>query len=110
MPGYLLTMNAVMMCTHGGQGKFAAPNPRVKIMGTPVPMIAPPVVITGCANPPPPANVGPCVTSTWIPPTGTVRVKSNKMPLVVQTTQSVTVPTPAPLQIVNPGQMKVKAM
>ena len=110
MPGFLLTMSAVVMCSHGGKGNFAMPNPRVKIMGTPVPMIAPPVAISACVNPPPPVNLGPCVTSTWVPPSGTLRVKSMGQPLICMTTQSITVPTPAPLQIVQAGQMRVKGM
>ena len=110
MPGYLLTMTAAVMCTHGGQAKFTAPNPRVKLSGTPVPMSAPPMAIAGCANPPPPANIGPCVVGNILPPTLTLRVKSMGQGLVCQTTQILGTPTPAPLQIASPGQMRVKGM
>lgn len=110
MPGYLLTLSATVMCAHGGQAKFAAPNPRVKLGGTPVPMSAPPMVIAGCANPPPPANIGPCVVGNIIPPTLTVRVKSMGQGLVCQSTQIMGTPTPAPLIISVPGQFRVKAM
>jgi hypothetical protein len=110
MPGFLLTMSAAVMCAHGGKCNFAAPNPRVKIMGVPVPMSAPPVVIAGCAFPPPPVANGPCVTANWIPPTHTVRVKSNGMPLVVQTSQAIAVPTGTPVVIAFAGQVRVKGM
>ena len=110
MPGFLLTMSAVVMCTHGGKANFAAPNPRVKIMGSPVPMSAPPVVIAGCPNPPPPVNLGPCVVGNWIPPSHTVRVKSMGLPLVCQTSQALGAPTPAPLKIAFAGQVRVKGM
>jgi hypothetical protein len=78
MPGYLLTMSAVVLCAHGGKANLTAPNPRVKIMGTPVPMSAPPLVIGGCAFPPPrgqAARVGP----RGYRQTHTVRVKSMGM-------------------------------
>jgi hypothetical protein len=73
-------------------------------------MSAPPLVIAGCANPPPPANIGPCVTATILPPTLTLRVKSMGQGLVCQSTVAIGVPTPAPLSIVNPGQQRVKGM
>ena len=110
MPGFLLTMSAVVLCSHGGKVNFAAPNPRVKIMGVPVPMSAPPVLIAGCANPPPPVNLGPCVSAPWIPPTHTVRVKSNSLPLVCQTSQAIAVPTGTPITIAFAGQTRVKGM
>jgi hypothetical protein len=110
MPGFLLTMSATVMCSHGGKVNFAAPNPRVKIMGVPVPMSAPPVLIAGCANPPPPVNLGPCVSAPWIPITHTTRVKSMNLPLVCQTSQAIAVPTGTPIQIVMAGQVKVKGI
>src|SRR3972149_4121800 len=59
MPGFVLTMSCAVTCAHGGQAKPAAPNPRVKIMGTPVPMSAPPFMVAGGAmGVPPPAGPG----------------------------------------------------
>jgi hypothetical protein len=111
VPGYLLTMSAAIVCSHGGKGNLTAPNPRVKIMGQPVPMIAPPVMVAGCSNPPPPANVGPCVSALWIPPTGTARVKSMGQPLLCQSSQTTpAIPTGTPLNIVFAGQARVKGM
>jgi hypothetical protein len=110
MPGFLLTMSAAVLCAHGGKVNFAAPNPRVKVMGVPVPMSAPPVLIAGCAFPPPPVANGPCVVANWIPPTHTIRVKSMGMGLVCQTSQAIAVPTGTPITIVFAGQVRVKGM
>jgi hypothetical protein len=109
MPGYLLNLGCVTMCPHGaGQGKPTAPNPRVRLSGMPVPMFAAPFVIAGCPNPPPPANIGPCVTAIWS--VGTVRVRSMGMPLLCQTSVSTCAPTPGPLSIAFAGQARVKGM
>ncbi len=110
MPGFLLTMSAAVICAHGGKVNFAAPNPRVKIMGVPVPMSAPPVLIAGCAFPPPPVANGPCVVANWIPPTHTIRVKSMGMGLVCQTSMAIAVPTGTPITIAFAGQVRVKGM
>lgn len=110
MPGFLLTMTAQVMCSHGGQAKFVAPNVRVKLGGTPVPMSAPPMVIAGCVNPPPPANIGPCVVGNILPPTLTIRVKSMGQGLVCESTMVMGSPTPASLTIAFAGQVRVKGM
>ena len=110
MPGMLLNVNAQVMCAHGGQAQATVPNPQVQVGGAPTVALTGPWVIAGCANPPPPAQLGPCMTATWIPGTGTVRVLSNGMPLLVQSSMSLCVPTPAPLIISDPGQQKVTAM
>jgi hypothetical protein len=117
MPGYLVNMNCKVTCSHGGQAMPTAPNPRVKVMGTPVPMSAAPFTVAGCPMTiPPPAGPGPtpCVTATFLPPTMTVRVKSMGQPLLLQTSSTgpaVTVP-PAPptplLPFTFAGQVRVK--
>jgi len=119
MPGFLLTMQCKVMCAHGGQAMPAAPNPRVKIMGTPVPMSAPPFMVAGCPMAiPPPAGPGPtpCISATFLPPTMTMRVKSMGQGLLCQTSMTgPAIPTPpsppAPLMpVVFAGQVRVKAM
>jgi hypothetical protein len=119
MPGFLLTMSCVVTCPHGGQAKPTAPNPRVKIMGTPVPMSSPPFSIAGCPMTiPPPAGPGPtpCTMATFLPPTMTMRVKSMGQPLLCQSSMTgpcVTTPPspPAPLLPVSfAGQTRVKGM
>ena len=103
-------MSAAVLCAHGGTVSFAAPNPRVMIMGVPVPMSSPPVLIAGCPFPPPPVANGPCVTANWIPPTHTLRVQSMGMGLVCETSMAMAVPTGTPITIAFAGQVRVKGM
>ena len=56
MPGPVVNYGAVILCSHGGQCKPTVPNPRVKLSGQPIPVIAAPYVVAGCAMPPPPAG------------------------------------------------------
>ena len=100
----------MIICSHAGKGQLVAPNPRVMLSGVPVPVIASPFVVAGCTMPPPPAGNGPDVTGMWIPPTGTVRVTSMGMPLVVQSSQSTCLITGAPGIIMMPGQVRVTAI
>jgi hypothetical protein len=119
MPGFLLNMNCVVMCVHGGQATPTAPNPRVKIMGVPVPVAAAPFMIAGCAMTiSPPAGPGPtpCITAMFSPASMTVRVKSMGQPLLCQTSiadQVIAIPPapPLPLLPVNfAGQTRVSGM
>lgn len=106
MPGFLLHVGAVVQCAHGGMATPTVPNPRVLVSGQPTVMQPGPWVIAGCANPPPIASNGPCVTGMWI--TGTTRVFSNGMPLVVNAAASVTVLSGTPM-IPSVFQMRVQA-
>lgn len=119
MPGFLLTMQCKVTCAHGGQAMPTAPNPRVKIMGTPVPMSAPPFTVAGCPFAiPPPAGPGPtpCISATFLPPTMTLRVKSMGQGLLCQTSATgpaITTPPSPPvpfLPVIFAGQVRVKAM
>ena len=119
MAGFLLTTSAVVTCAHGGVARATAPNPRVLIMGAPVPMAAAPFLITGCpAAVPPPAGPGPtpCISASYLPPTATTRVKSMGQGLLCQSSLTgpcqVAGPAPAaPLQPVTfPGQQRVKGV
>lgn len=119
MPGYLLTMSCVVTCAHGGQAKPTAPNPRVKIMGTPVPSSTLPFMIAGCAMVvPPPAGPGPtpCIMASFLPPTMTLRVRSMGQPLLCQSSMTgpaVTTPPSPPvplLPVIFAGQTRVKGM
>ena len=98
MPGFLLTAGSQVRCAHGGQAKATVPNPRVKVMGQPVVTQGPPYAIAGCANPPPPANVGPCIIGNWV--TGALRVKVMGMPVLLQNSIAICVPTGTPLTVV----------
>ena len=100
MPGFLVHVGATVTCSHGGQAQPTVPNPRVVFSGTPTVTVAGPYLVAGCAFPPPIAANGPCVSATWIPPSGSVRVLSNGQPLVVQSSQAICAPTGTPLVIV----------
>ncbi len=107
MPGYLLHVGAVVQCMHGGMAQPTVPNPRVKVMGQPIVTQPAPYTVAGCAFPPPPAGNGPCVTAQWV--MGAVRVKAMGMPVLLQDSQAVCVPTGTGL-IVATLQMRVKGM
>jgi hypothetical protein len=98
MPGPILHLGAVVMCSHGGQAIPTAPSPRVLVSGMPVTTVAAPYTVVGCAFIPPPGN-GPCITGQWI--LGSVRVTSEGQPLVVMSGMAICVPTGTPLLPVN---------
>jgi hypothetical protein len=98
MPGFLLNVGSTVICAHGGQAKPTVPMPRVKVMGMPITVQPPPYVIAGCANPPPPVNVGPCITGLWV--TASLRIKAMGMPVLLQDSQAVCVPTGTPLTVI----------
>ena len=105
MPGFLLNAGSTVICSHGGQAKPTVPNPRVRIMGMPAVTQGPPYIIAGCVNPPPPANVGPCITGIWI--LAALRVKVMGMPVLLQDSRSVCIPTGTPLNVIL-AQFRVK--
>ena len=107
MPGPLVTMTSQVLCSHAGQAKATAPNPRVLVSAQPTVLITAPYVVAGCALPPPPAANGPCVTAQWL--SGTTRVLSNGQPLVCLSSQALCVPTGTPL-IIAVTQTRVTAM
>ena len=94
------------MCMHGGQAQPTAPNPRVLVSGQPVVTLAAPFVVAGCPFVPPAGN-GPCVTAQWV--VGATRVLAGGMPVLLQDSQAVCVPTGTPLQIVV-TQVRVQGM
>lgn len=98
MPGFLLNVNSVVICAHGGKAQPTVPNPRVRVMGVPVCTQGPPYVVAGCANPPPPANVGPCILGNWI--IAALRVKVMGLPVLLIDSRAICVPTGTPLTVV----------
>ena len=103
MPGFLLHQGAVVLCMHGGQAQATVPNPRVRVSGQPTTAQTAPWVVAGCPFPPP--SGGPCVTAQWV--TGTTRVLSNGMPLLMQDSVAVCAPTGTGVQVVM-TQLRVK--
>ena len=106
MPGFLLHVGATVICMHGGQAQPTAPNPRVLVSGQPVVTLAAPYVVAGCPFVPPGGN-GPCVTAQWV--VGATRVLAGGMPVLLQDSQAVCVPTGTPLQVLV-TQVRVQGM
>ncbi len=101
----VVTVGSTVICAHGGKVTFT-PAPRVKANGQPVVLQPIPAPVAGCANPPPPVNVGPCTVVNWL--TGSTRVKVNGMPILLQSSSSIAVPTGSPATVVA-AEMRVKA-
>ncbi len=95
MPGFLLHLNAGVLCAHGGQAQATAPVPRVLVSGQPVATIGAPWVVAGCAFPPPPNGNGPCVTAQFV--TSAARVLALGQPVLLLDSQAVCAPTGTPL-------------
>jgi hypothetical protein len=119
MPGFLVTANVVVQCVHGGQAQPTALNPRVKIMGSPIPIASAAFTVIGCAfTIPPPAGPGPtpCTSATFLPGTTTVRVFSMGQPLLCMTSltgPSISIPPAPPLPLMPisfAGQTRVQGM
>ena len=90
MPGFLLHLGATVMCMHAGQAQPVVTNPRVRVSGQPTVTQASTYTIAGCPFVPPSGN-GPCVTAQWV--VAAVRVRSNGVPVLLQDSQAVCVPT-----------------
>jgi hypothetical protein len=105
MPGFLLHVGATVLCAHGGQAQPTSPNPRVRVGGQPVVTQRAPYLVAGCALPPPPGANGPCVSAQWL--TAATRVRAGSMPVLLQDSQAICVPTATPLNIVL-TQVRVK--
>ncbi|MFP2925250.1 hypothetical protein ACLESO_08530 [Pyxidicoccus sp. 3LG] len=97
MPGYLLTRDSTVQCGHGAPARAVPMPQRVQIGGQPVVVLSMPYSVSGCPNmlppPPPPGTPQPCTTAKWIDGTGTTRVTTMGLPLVLSTSQSVCAPT-----------------
>ena len=95
MPGPLLHLGAIVICSHFGRATPSVTSPRVLVNGQQVvPMISP-WVIAGCFLPPPPAANGPCVTAQNV--SSATRVFSNGVPLLLMDSQAICAPTGTPL-------------
>ncbi|MEU7602711.1 hypothetical protein [Streptomyces sp. NPDC041003] len=95
MPGFLAHQGATTLCMHAGQAQPVAPNPRVTVSGQATAVLGVPWLVAGCVPRP---GLLPCATAQWM--TGTVRVRSVGMPLVIQGGTAVCVPSAGPLAVV----------
>ena len=103
MPGMLLHMGAIVLCMHTGQAQPTVSNPRVRVGGQPIVTQTSTYVIAGCAltgtpNPP-------CATAQWV--TGAMRVRAGGVPVLLQDSQAVCVPTGTGLNVLV-TQMRVR--
>jgi hypothetical protein len=93
MPGFLLHLGAMVMCSHAGQATPTSPNPRVLVSGQPTVALTSMYAVAGCTFPPP--SGGPCVTAQYV--TSATRVSSNGVPLLLIDSQAICAPTGTPL-------------
>lgn len=107
MPGFVTTVASTVLCAHGGKATPTVPQPRVRVMGAPVAVQGPPFAVAGCALPPPPAANGPCVVGNYV--VAAVRVRAMGMPLILQDSVAVCVPTGTPLTVAF-ANARVRAM
>ncbi len=107
MPGPLLHQGAIVQCAHQGVAQPTVPFPRVKVMGQPIVLQPAPYTVAGCTLPPPPSGNGPCVTANWV--IGAVRIKAMGMPVLLQDSKAVCVPTGTPLTV-KTTQQRVKGI
>jgi hypothetical protein len=104
MPGHLAHDGAVTICAHAGRATPTVLNLRVRVSGRATVVVGPPWAIAGCA---PASGPPPCATAQWT--TGTSRVRSMGLPLVIQGGTAVCVPTAGPL-LVTTVQTRVRGM
>jgi hypothetical protein len=104
MPGFLLTTGSTVNCSHGGTATPTTPNARVRADGQPTTQQPMPWVVAGCTLVAP--APGPDATATWV--TGSVRVRSNGMPLLLMDSTATALPSANPLLIVQ-SQVRVRA-
>jgi hypothetical protein len=93
----MVHVGAVVTCMHGGQAQPTAPFPRVLVSGQPVVTLATPYVVAGCALSSIPSP--PCVNGQWL--IGATRVLAGGVPVIVQTSQAICVPSGQPLLVVT---------
>lgn len=102
--GYVVEQGATTLCVHSGQAQPTVVSPRVSLGRKSAVTVAAPWTISGC---PLPTNAGgPCVTASWT--RGSVRVRAQGQPLVIQDGTATCVPTGVPLTVVV-SQIRVTA-
>ena len=105
MPGFLVNLSTTVTCTHQGPAKPTVTAPNILVMGAPVALQTSPYVVTLCTLPPPPGANGPCATApTWF--NAAKRVFANGVPVLLQDSQALCVPSGTPL-IISANQTRV---
>ena len=93
---FVLTAGSLLVCAHGGHATPAVVAPRLQIGGQPA-LAQGPFFVAGCANPPPPAGTGPCVTAEFL--IAATRVRSTGLALLTDAAPSLCTPTGTPLTV-----------
>jgi hypothetical protein len=98
MPGYLLHLGAMVLCSHSGQAQPMTTSSRVRVSNQPIVTQTDLYTIAGCIQQPPPL----CATAQWI--SAATRVRSGGVPVLLQDSQAICAPTGTPLNIVTMQQ------
>jgi hypothetical protein len=108
----ILNALAVVACSHGGTFKVAVPSAEdVLAGGAPVLTVADVwLPLTPCPFLTPAGVPKPCLEVTPIPPTAAVVVKANEIPVLLETTQFVTIGIPPECEVMEPGQVLVQGI
>ena len=114
MPGFIVTMLNVAMCSHGGKATPIPPAGRVMIMGVGALSCSHVYAIAGCTYPA--MTLGaqpPCVTANFTPAQASLRVKTTGLiPIAIVPPNGPLpcLPTGLPLILVPAGQARVRAI
>ena len=112
MPGFVITMINVALCSHMGQAKPIPPAGRVTIMGAGIVTTAHMYAIMGCTYPAMTSGAQPpCVSATITPTAASLRVKTNGLPIGILPPNGpvLCLPTGLPLIFPPAGQARVTA-
>src|SRR5688500_17950833 len=83
MPGFILHMNASILCTHGVPAVIPPQPPRLTIMGQPAALATAVIPVVGCPFTVPGPKPQPCVQVKWL--NLSARVKVMGVPVLLQT-------------------------
>jgi hypothetical protein len=114
MPGFVVTLLNVAVCSHGGKATPMPPAGRVMIMGIGVVTCAHAYAITGCTYPA--MTLGaqpPCVAAFFTPAQASLRVKTTggvPIAIVPPNAPVPCLPTGLPLILAPAGQARTRAM
>lgn len=107
MSGFIVAMDSKGICAHGGQVQATTPEAKVLLSGQPAVTQGGAFVISGCPNPPPPSNVGPCASATWVK--AATKVTIGGRPALLMDSSAVCAPTGASVTEIS-VQAKVSGM
>ena len=105
---YLLHQGATITCMHAGQATPATTDLRVKVSNQLITTLGNnPYTVSGCINPPPNANTGPCLTAVFASPA--TRVFASMQPVLTSDSTATCAPTGTGVNIlVTQTRVKVK--